>query len=870
MQSRLIRYIKLYQFPKEGKLLCEKNELEDASHYKGGLYSRTFIHYEYLKLKIMPSSRDLLYREIQEVNLETQIKSSEETEWLNGLPLIICGPILRRVDYKSVSVWLAFKEKISDIKLDVFEMANTKIINTKAPSLSGTVTTPFMLGKCLFVTLVTAKSDSPKLRSDVIYGYNISFTHNGIRKQLDYKGVLKDGLKSISYAPYLYPTFCLPSDNTDNLKIVHGSCRKPHGGKTDALRALDAMIEINVIKAAERPQLLCLTGDQIYADDVSDLILYKINKAKCLFGWDETLPKKYTENQLKPGNRKNIIAKSGNKTTWLRRLFPLGGATKEITPDDLTTTDAESHLIYLSEFLLMYLFTFSDTFLSTTGWPKIEDLYKLSSDPEERQNKTASFNKQKEHLNNFVACLRFVKKALANISTLMIFDDHDITDDWFITKSWSKAALAKGTTSRRYILNGLLAYSVFQDWGNDYTKYNSGAGLEILKALELNNSDNYPNRCTEFLSDTLLPVLSNDTIAKKKFSCLKNKFKWDYRIDYNSFILLALNTRTERCYYDKEHPIGGLSRSGNLTNGSFDGNKLLVLVSAAPVFGNIPMEIRQEQVRAGTTDLVTMIASRVENLIGMYEKDQEAWAFSGEGFRQLLLMISLFDKVLILSGDVHYAFTAYIRLWKKIEDKYRLTQIVQSTSSALKNSSDQTHYPAIDKYGLRPSVDHLYKRVQVLSFTRPGQNEEMRDNPTFQDPQEYNPQRTRIKIKNVKINPSLQYSVQFIKSTEQDHFAPLFQSIRRTEQIKYFPDHDMDSSTSHIVCGKDNISMVSFTKNSITNSIWFANGTEKGSDSRESQKMVFPFIKHIVKFNSQFTAADLPSSEFKKIREALQ
>ena len=177
--------------------------------------------------------------------------STPINNWLSSLPLILCGPILRKVHYESVSVWLAFKDEVSDIRLNVFAAANPS-----SPLLSGIVERPLKLGKNLFVTLVTATSTGSKLAADQIYGYDISFKHAGADKQLKTPGVLKGGIASIIYKQFAFPTFCLPADKLDELKIVHGSCRKPHGGRTDALRGLDTMLELNCTKPSERPQLL--------------------------------------------------------------------------------------------------------------------------------------------------------------------------------------------------------------------------------------------------------------------------------------------------------------------------------------------------------------------------------------------------------------------------------------------------------------------------------------------------------------------------------------------------------------------------------------------------------------------------------------
>jgi hypothetical protein len=609
----------------------------------------------------MYNQRDILYREINKINLETQTTTTSDSAWLYKLPLIICGPILRKVHYENVSVWLAFREDVSDIQLDIFIVYAPKNI-----LMSGSVKSPIKLGKNLFTTLITAISSNTKLVSDVIYGYEISFNYKGKRITLSTSSgnnVLNGGIKSIVYDSFNFPTFCLPSENINNLKIVHGSCRKPHGGKTDALRALDTMLEVHQNNITQRPQLLCLTGDQIYADDVADVLLLKIQQvSKALYGWEEKLPlnlktqKKYEDWQLSPGNRKEIIAKHA----------------ENVSIDDLSTSDSKSHLIFLQEFITMYLCTFSDSFW-LINWPTWEELsanYVISKEEitkrqREYNNKHSrqlnseeivqdwlalkekEFTGDSENLMIFSRSLRFVKRALANISTLMVFDDHDVTDDWFMTKEWTTIALTKKSLSRRYILNGLLAYSIFQDWGNNYEKYSKGYGLIILKALNrrtnlmkmrnlkdtyLKNIDALPNKFAENLESILLPKLKTD----KDSTYLSNNFSWHLKIDYAAFQLILLNSRTERQFFDSEKPLGNLIKNIGTQVGQRSSNKFLIIVSAAPIFGNIPMENGQEKLREGDIDKLTGIASRVEGLTGMYPKDQEAWSFSNKGFSELV------------------------------------------------------------------------------------------------------------------------------------------------------------------------------------------------------------------------------------------
>jgi hypothetical protein len=50
-----------------------------------------------------------------------------------------------------------------------------------------------------------------------------------------------------------------------------------------------------------------------------------------------------------------------------------------------------------------------------------------------------------------------VRRVLANIPTYMIFDDHDVTDDWNITREW-RDRVSGSPGGRRMVASALAAY----------------------------------------------------------------------------------------------------------------------------------------------------------------------------------------------------------------------------------------------------------------------------------------------------------------------------------------------------------------------------------------------------------------------------
>src|ERR1041385_555115 len=201
-----------------------------------------------------------------------------------------------------------------------------------------------------------------------------------------FEKIVKDDM--LSYKNAKLPTFYLQELPT-KLNAVYGSCRKIHdvnGGKVDALSYADDLIDKTFFNLTARPGILCLGGDQIYADDVHVLVLEEITNLaiKLTDNKTETLPASLTLPSI--GNRKNFV------TNYAK----------------FTSDESDNHLITLPEYLGMY----------GLMWNK------------------NNWSKEYSELSHFTNTLQKVRRLLANIPTYMIFDDHDVTDDWNLSVKW--------------------------------------------------------------------------------------------------------------------------------------------------------------------------------------------------------------------------------------------------------------------------------------------------------------------------------------------------------------------------------------------------------------------------------------------------
>jgi len=618
---------------------------------------------------------------------------------ITSLPLVIAGPILRRVDDKSVTVWIAVRET-RNIRLVILDLDLNAVVEAAAE--------PIGLGENLFVLSITANSSTSILQANQLYFYNLFF--DGTPMISD--GELTDGILTnssyqlplgITYADYTLPSFVLPSSNMNHLKLVHGSCRKPHGGEADALSHLDVILDDTTIPLKElppqsgedrikllnkRPQFLCLTGDQIYADDVADALLYTLMDAsEHLIGWgpafdtkQENLPSGISEKLFRPGNRQELVAPYPDETH----------------PNYLSSSHAKSHLITLGEFYTMYLFAWSDC-LWPDSLPTFETLFpetkiyraSVRSDFEYYTEKYTIYHKELEKLKNFKSTLAKVRRAMANIPVYMMFDDHEITDDWFITREWVRNTMVPGTLTRRIVQNGLTSFALFQAWGNTPAYFQKEDALEFLTNIKsLTESKGSDQSTWDQIGELLLPNLG----VTNNNHQLKNKFYWHFKLDFPSFRLIFLDTRTSRIFDNVNNP-GSDSGSGliapdmmqdqlcldtHLASNSLE-PEVVIIVSPAPVIGNLIVESLQ----VGKAKL-SLSGS------GAYANDLEAWGFREDVFQDFLSLLSSYSRVLLLSGDVHYAFSLSLRYWNGInhisEKKKEKSAIGQLCSSSLKNS----------------------------------------------------------------------------------------------------------------------------------------------------------------------------------------
>jgi hypothetical protein len=238
----------------------------------------------------------------------------------------------------------------------------------------------------------------------------------------------------------------------------------------------------------------------------------------------------------------------------------------------------------------------------------------------------------------------------------MIFDDHDVTDDWNLTAGWRDRVRAS-PAGRRIVANALAAYWAFQGWGNDPGQF----GPEFTDSIRGHLADGGQGLAARF--DDMLWEFD-----RWSFSCPTTP------------VTVCLDTRTQRAYDSPEggaRLIGpaGFERIACLVEGSgHDRTQPLLLVSATPVCG-LELAERRQKFLAGK--------------VGPYRIDFEGWHANLRGLVDLmdfLIRRLRLTRAVVLSGDVHYGMTVDVRFTLG-DATMHLAQLV---SSGLKHSGTIT------------------------------------------------------------------------------------------------------------------------------------------------------------------------------------
>lgn len=543
------------------------------------------------------------------------------------LPAVLAGPLLRRLEPGRLVLWLVASRELSlQLWLQPEGQAQqTHALDEHCQQLP--------LGRHAVLHLIDLPLEQA-LPQDQRIAYDLQIIDSAGAKGM------RDWAPHLLYDGVEHADFVLRA-RVDHL--LHGSCRKPHHAATDGLLCADRLLA-EPHDARQRPALLLMSGDQVYVDDVAGPLLCAIHQLIARLGlFDEFLQGAVVEdsqalyaNPVGYYQRADLLPAVKSNQTLRDRFF--GGVEKPV----FTSSSADNHLVTFAEMIAMYLLVWSPV-----PWTLIsEQPPPLSAEQQQR------YARERERIDAFRQSLGQAARVFAHLPTLMIFDDHDVTDDWNLSARWEQTAYGH-PFSKRIIGNALLAYLLCQGWGNNPDVFD-----EPLQAF----ADLLQQRQNEHLRAAAQDALIDQLLHFEQ---------WHYVLPTTP-ALLVLDTRTRRWRSE-----GHLSKPSGLMDWEAlcDFQQALldhpscIIVSPAPMFGVKLIEgIQKLFTYAGHPLMV----------------DAENW-MAHRGAASVMLNIFRHSRTpgdfVILSGDVHYSFVYRV----SIRHKRASPTIWQITSSGIKN-----------------------------------------------------------------------------------------------------------------------------------------------------------------------------------------
>ncbi|MEW6759441.1 MAG: alkaline phosphatase family protein [Pseudomonadota bacterium] len=545
---------------------------------------------------------------------------------------MLAGPILRRLEPGRLVLWL-----VGSAPLDLTLVLAPRAGLPRRLALDAGSCRVMRVGRHACVHLIDVALPEP-LPQDTIIEYDLLLAQG-------------DGAEAgiAQWAPHLLhdgatrPNLVLRS-RSDN--ILFGSCRKPHHPAPDGLARADALLAEHIEQAEERPAMLMMCGDQVYADDVAGPMLAAIHAlirrlglcAECLEGAVVADSEALYRHQASYYRREELLPATRSNDALRDRFF--GGSEKPI----FTTANAHNHLVTLAEVMAMYLLVWSPL-----PWQLVADAPPPPLAPRHAQR----WRRESEALAGFCRGLRQAARLLAHVQTLMIFDDHDITDDWNLAAKW-ETTVYEHPFARRIVGNALIAYMLCQGWGNRPEVF--GEVLDEMALLVSTAGE-----------DGRLDAPVQDALVKRLLSF----HQWDFVVRTKpTIIVLDIRTRRWRNRRRPGHP-SGLMDWESLTELQHEllDETAAVIVSPTPMFG---------------VKLIEVVQSIATYLGAALTVDAENW-MAHRGAASSMLNIFRHSRTpgnyVVLSGDVHYSFAYDV----EVRESDRPQHVWQITSSGIKN-----------------------------------------------------------------------------------------------------------------------------------------------------------------------------------------
>jgi hypothetical protein len=310
-----------------------------------------------------------------------------------------------------------------------------------------------------------------------------------------------------------------------------------------------------------------------------------------------------------------------------------------------------------------------------------------------------------------------IRWLLSTVSTSMVWDDHDMSDDWNISASWLEEMRQRSWWHRR-ATSGLMSYWVYQHIGN-------------LSPQVLDEDDLYRRVRGNVHATTELREFAADAATTGSGT------RWSFCRDLGGTRVIFIDSRAGRVLEPGGRQIVDDDEWDWVlehAQGDFDH---LVFGTTVPLLlspGFHHLEAWSERVCDGAWGgLPARLAEKLRRAV-----DFDHWASFGRSFqrmRELLEELSSGRRgeppasITVLSGDVHHAYLAEVAL--RGDGGPGESAVYQAVCSPYRNPLANHERRAIGIGFSRPFTAAMHALARAAGATEPGLDWQLRDGPYF-------------------------------------------------------------------------------------------------------------------------------------------
>lgn len=287
---------------------------------------------------------------------------------------------------------------------------------------------------------------------------------------------------------------------------------------------------------------------------------------------------------------------------------------------------------------------------------------------------------------------------LSTLPSAMIFDDHDIRDDWNTSLSW-KREMEATTWWHGRIVAGLASYWVYQHLGN--LSPQERAADPVWKRIAGHTGGDEIDLSAEL--DSFADRADRDP----------ESYRWSYCRDFGDTRLIVVDSRAARDLAPDRRALVDKAEMAWLDGRMRGGFRHLLVATSLPFLLPMGLHYVESWNEAISQGAWGKTAARAGEKLRQ-AVDLEHWGAFQNSFREVAVMATEVadgkrgpapDTIAFLSGDVHYSYVSEV-------ERSSGSRIIQAVCSPIRNPLPRLmrSFAAIMSYGLATPVGALVAR----------------------------------------------------------------------------------------------------------------------------------------------------------------